>query len=151
MCLLLRRGSRELRCRFLALPRRHRQGVNSSPLKPGRRPTTPPPAMLLAKKTLLLEPRTAFGSRNTAALSLGSSATGLVVMEEGLECRRLRCYRRMPIKTRLGRHHLCMLPRRELILLRRMRGLLLVRVLLARRRLLLRIGIISHGRVSEHW
>jgi hypothetical protein len=147
-CRLLLRGSRELPCHFLALPRHHRLGVNSSHLKPGRRRTTPRPAMLLVKKTPRLEPRTAFESRNTAALFLGSSDTGPAVTEEGLECRRLRCSRRISTKTRLGRRHLCMLLRRELILLRRMQGLPLVQDLLVRRRLLLRIGIISHGRVS---
>ena len=147
-CHLPPRGSRELLCHFLALLRHHHPGANSSPLRPGRKPTTPLPAMLLAKKTLLLARRTVLASRNTAALFSGYSDTGLAVMEEALGCRRLRCSRRMSIKNQPGRPHLCMLLRHELILLRRMQGLPSALDLLARLRLLLPTGIINHGRVS---
>jgi hypothetical protein len=67
-------------------------------------------------------------------------------MEEGLECRRLQHSQRVS-KTPRDRHRLGMLRRRELTLWLMMRGRLLVQDLATRHRLLLRIGIINHGRV----
>ena len=142
------RASKELPYRFLVLPRHHRPEANSSPLKPGRRPTTLRPEMPLAKKMLRPARKIASASRNTAALSLGYSDTGRAVTEEALECRRLQSSRKMAAKTLLGQPHLCMLPHRELIPLRQMRDHPSVQGLLARLRLLLRIGTISLGRVG---
>jgi hypothetical protein len=68
-------------------------------------------------------------------------------MEEGRECRRLQ-YLQRGFRTPRDRYRLGTLLRRELTLLLMMRGRLLVRDLAIQLRLLLRIGIINHGRVS---
>lgn len=69
-------------------------------------------------------------------------------MEAGPGCRRPQCQLSVS-RTPQDRHHLCtLLLRRELTLLRLMRDRQSVPALVTRLRLLLRTGIISHGRVS---
>jgi hypothetical protein len=138
-------ASTELLCLYQHHPRHHPE-ASSNPLKPGRRATTPLPAMLPAKKTLHLARRMGLESRNTAALCLGSLDTGRALMGQDLECKRRRCSRKT-FKSLRFQPLLGLLHHRGLTLSVRMRGLRSVQVLATRRRLLPQIGIISLGRV----